>query len=245
MKKIAIFAEGPTEAEFLTRLIRGLIVNKKLAITTTSMQGGRDASHPRIQTIIANDPILPSTEYMVNIYISSTDNRVNSDVIDNIQTLSSSGFSLVLALKDLRGETFSGIPRTLADLPKVEVAENRLFSSTPIQVVSVIAVMEIETWFIGETNHYVNICSSLTKPFIQSKAAIVGVDPYTDKLENIIMPAETLDKIYALIGLEYKKSKEDRQRTINALDMTNLYVTLPDRIIKLKQLVLTLDNFFV
>ncbi|MBQ0153348.1 MAG: hypothetical protein KBS70_01020 [Bacteroidales bacterium] len=245
MKKLAIFVEGPTEAEFITRLLRELVVAKKLSITTTKMRGGRDAAHPRIQTIVAKDSLLPTTEYLVNIYISCTDNRVNSDVKDNINNLKVLGFDLVIALKDLRGEDSCGTPRTLADLPNVDMAERYVFSKMPIPVVSVIAVMEIETWFIGETNHYSIISSSLTQPLIQSHAAIIGVDPYVDMLEDIVQPAETLNEIYNLVGLEYTKEAGNRQRTINALDMTNLYVSLPNRIVRLQQLVSTLDNFFV
>lgn len=245
MKKLAIFVEGPTEAEFVTRLLKELIATKRLSITTMKMSGGRDASHPRIQTLVAQNPIVATTEYCVNIYISSTDNRVNSDVLEILPNLKPLGFNLVVALKDLRGDKMKGVPKTLADLPLIETAEKTLFHSRPIPIVSIIAVMEIETWFIGETNHYVNIHSTLTQPFIQSRAAIIGVDPYVDVLENIFQPAETLSKIYNLVGLKYTKDADERQRTINALDMTNLYVNLPNRIVKLRDFINTLDKFFV
>lgn len=245
MKKLAIFVEGPTEAEFVTRLLKELIATKRLSITTMKMSGGRNASHPRIQTLMAQDPIVATTEYCVNIYISSADNRVNSDVLEILPNLIPLGFNLIIALKDLRGDKKNGVPKTLTDLPFIEAAEKTLFNSHPIPIVSIIAVMEIETWFIGETNHYVNINSTLTQPFIQSHAAIIGVDPYVDVLENIFQPAETLNNIYRLVGTLYNKKRSKRKRTIGALDMTHLYVNLPNRIVKLRDLVKTLDNFFV
>lgn len=240
MKKVAIFVEGPTEAYFVKRFLEEILHKKNITIQTFSGSGG-SPSNPRVFTLLSCNHA--SNElYLANIYISNTDNRVNSDIIDNYTTLKGNGFSLIIGLKDLRGE-HKNIPVTLSDLPKFESAEDMIFKKYP-EIKSVIAVMEIETWFIGETNHYVNIDPSLTATLIQANTSVIGSDPYTCVLETITDPAETLDRIYHLVGKKYSKDKTHRERTINALDIANMYLSLPNRIMKLKDFVNAIDSFF-
>ena len=243
MKKIAFFVEGPTEAEFLMKLLNDLMPIKKKAIKLVTLQGSyKDGS--RIQIVSLQDTLSSSTQYVVHIYSCNADNSVNSDVMEISPNLFRLGFTKVVALKDLRGDV-DGVPRTETDLPKIENAEEIVFSSLPIQVTSVIAVMEIETWFLGETNHYERYDSRLTTELLMKNIPTIGLNPFVDRLEDIATPAETLNGIYMLVKKNYSKKAKVRVKTINALDMTNLFVNVSQRLNSLGKLINEIDTFFV
>lgn len=243
MKKVAFFVEGPTEADFITALLKELVKRRGISLKHYEFSGGGD-DNPRVSTLTFQEDTNPSVEYLVHIYISSGDNRVNSDVLEVLPNLQRLGFSAIIVLKDLRGDHIDGTPKKEEELPYFEAGDRFAFTGTPIPIASVIAVMEIETWFLGETNHYVRYCSKLTPELIKESKHITGVDPFNDRLEGIEMPAETLDRIYYLVKRHYSKKERVRKKTINALDWTNLYMVLPKRIVKLNELVTAVDNFF-
>ena len=241
MKKIAFFVEGPTEGDFVIKLLEEY-TNKKCLVKTFIGQGGK--KKPRV-FVLKYSNTGKNKEYEVHIYISTADNRVNSDVIDHLNSLRIAGFSNIVTLKDLRGDKQPSVPRTLADLPTVEHVEKILFRNANPPVSSLIAVMEIETWFIAETNHYSSIDSGLNRLLIESNAGILGANPYTDDLTQVAEPAEMLDKIYQLKGKHYGKSETTRKKTIDALDYANLYINVTSRLAKLQDFFNILDYVFV
>lgn len=239
MKKIAFFVEGHTEADFVKAYLKE-ITSKRGLITVKEFKGGKTSLRVYTQTYRDN----AGSDYVVDIYVSGADNRVNSDILDNLSSLATSGFSAVVGLRDLRGQKTDGSMFALADLPGVERANIRIFTGAIPHVHSVIAVMEIETWFMAETNHYQKIDTSLDQTLITSNVASLGVNPYTDDLTQVAQPAETLNDIYHLAGKAYDKTAVRRQRTINALDYANLYVNVPSRLVKFDEFAKIVDSLF-
>ena len=239
MKKIALFVEGETEAYFVQKLIKEIARRDSVSFNTFKGYGGQKV--PRVFSSLGQS-LARNEQYKSNIYISSTDNRVNQDIIDQMQTLKASGFNVIVGLRDIRGQKNDGTPITLADLPNLETANARLFASES-NVFSLLAVMEIETWFISEVDHFQRISSNLTEILIKANIPLIGVDLYNDDLTQINEPAETLNKIYNLIGESYDKSKVKRERTIDALDMANMYLYSTQRLIKFREFVDVLDSF--
>lgn len=239
MKKIALFVEGETEAYFVQKIIKEIARRDSVSFNTFKGYGGQTV--PRVFSSLGQS-LARNEQYKANIYISSTDNRVNQDIIDQMQTLKASGFNVIVGLRDIRGQKNDGTPITLADLPNLETANARLFASES-NVFSLLAVMEIETWFISEVDHFQRISSNLTEILIKANIPLIGVDLYNDDLTQINEPAETLNKIYNLIGESYDKSKVKRERTIDALDMANMYLYSTQRLIKFREFVDVLDSF--
>lgn len=239
MKKIALFVEGETEAYFVQKLIKEIARRDSVSFNTFKGYGGQKV--PRVFSSLGQS-LARNEQYKANIYISSTDNRVNQDIIDQMQTLKANGFNVIVGLRDIRGQKNDGTPITLADLPNLETANARLFASES-NVFSLLAVMEIETWFISEVDHFQRISSNLTEILIKANIPLIGVDLYNDDLTQINEPAETLNKIYNLIGESYDKSKVKRERTIDALDMANMYLYSTQRLIKFREFVDVLDSF--
>lgn len=240
MRKIAFFVEGQTEADFVKRYLKE-ITSKKGLITVKEGHGGKKGPRVFTQTYQEGDA---GKDYQIDIYVSTADNRVNSDIRDNLTTLGRSGFEMIVGLRDLRGQKNDQSEYTLADLPTVERVSNTIFARSIPPVKPFIAVMEIETWFMAETNHYQAIDSSLTVDIIKDNEANIGINPYIDDLTQVKQPAETLDKIYQLAGKHYGKSAAARQKTIDALDYANMYINVPARLAKFDEFSRIVDSIF-
>lgn len=240
MRKVAFFVEGQTEADFVKRYLKE-ITSKKGLITVKEGRGGKNSPRVFTQTYQEGEA---GKDYQIDIYVSTADNRVNSDIRDNLSSLGRSGFEMIIGLRDLRGQKNDQTEYTLADLPAVERASQAIFARSTPPVKPVMAVMEIETWFIAETNHYQAIDPSLTSEVITANVASLGVNPYSDDLTQVAQPAETLDRIYHLAGKGYSKSATSRQRTIEALDYANMYINVPARLAKFEEFSSIVDSIF-
>ena len=84
MKKIAFFVEGPTEADFVKAYLKEVTSQRGL-ITVKEFTGGKSSTRVYTQTYSDN----AGSDYMVDIYVSGADNRVNSDILDNLPSLKS------------------------------------------------------------------------------------------------------------------------------------------------------------
>ena len=243
MKKIAIFVEGETELEFVSEFLKEVAGQKHISIEVYKFFGGGKSGTRRQQKLLIN-PSTTGKKYYALIYVSGTDNQVNSDILRKISTLKIQGFSRVLGLKDLRGEQH-GKTMGLADLPRMELASKVVERQClPLPVHIVIAVMEIETWFLAETHHYTCIDERLTENMVRSSFNILDFNPYEEDLPSTRPePAEDLKKLYQLVGKSYSKKEKHRIRTVECLDYDEIRSNLKNRIVKLGEFVSVIDNF--
>lgn len=241
MKRIAFFVEGETEHEFIEKLLTEVAGQKNVSIRSIKLTGGSGGS-PRIKQILAQS-LCSEARYEALIYISSTDNRVNSDILEQQANLQRQNYTKIIGLRDLRGAQHNR-HLTHSDLPDVErvcrLIERRCL---PLHTKIVVAVMEIEAWFLADTNHYECIDPNLTAAMLSSHLSQIGFDPYHDDMTLRRQPAEDLDLLYQLVGKVYGKKKPQRQRTINCLDYVNIYLNLPKNISQLNELTSEIDDF--
>ncbi|WP_368220404.1 DUF4276 family protein [Aeromonas sp. R7-2] len=233
MRKLAIFVEGQTEQLFIKRLIEEVAGKKNLTIQLDRLQGGAQSPRAAINEIIVKSQ--EETKYYVLIRDSSSDSRVVSDVKDNIYNLQKEGFEKVIGLRDL-------YPIALDELKDVEGASNYVIPKNSIDFNIVIAVREIETWFLAEINHYEKIHNALNLGEIKNK---LNIDLASINTEIIEHPSSMLHEIYNLVGFAYKKSRKHVERTVNALDMENTYLNLSENMKSLMILIGEIDDFLV
>jgi hypothetical protein len=243
-KKIAFFVEGETEAEFVSKLLIQLAGDRNIALKQFKTTGGGRSGLPRMSRLIGEVQQSDAT-FEAWIYISSNDERVPSDIRDNYSTLSLQ-FDEIVGLRDLRGAV-GGRTLTLTDLPNVEAASRiALRACTAIPANIVIAVMEIETWFLAETNHYTCIDPSLIDTHIVSNCPTLGFNPYIDDLTLRPEAAEDLHNLYQLgtIRKSYlPKNAINRAQTINCIDYANLYLNTKLKLRKLSDFIQHIDSF--
>src|SRR4028118_730381 len=234
-KKIACFVEGQTEQIFVERLFKEIAGYKKIHIDTYQFQGGKAnrISQPIKLSTIKDAP------FFVLLYDSGNDAHVVSDLRKQHQSLIKNGYEKILGLRDLypiplgkKEEIETGIRGFLKPLQKTGV---------PISVI--LAVMEIEAWFLAEWNYLAKIDNRLTCDFILQKCGL-DLRNMVD-IEQIAHPSEDLDKIYRLVSRKYDKSEKTSQEIINNLDYERLYVHLVNSVKKLKRFIDEINSFLV
>ncbi len=242
MKKVAIFVEGETELEFLYQLLIEIAGRSRISIRTYRFQGGgRFTGTPR-----TSDPgivhLQPNPVFEALIYNSTNDDRVISDIADQVDTLKNLGFGNIIGIRDLRGNQGTQ-PRSNSDLPFMEAANHQFEQSLSLPCKIIVSVMEMEAWFLAETNHYSLISHHLNETVIKANITLLGFDPYIDDLTLLQDPAESLHRLYRLGGESYSKARIDRIRTIQNLDYAHLYLIVRSKISQLHDLLNEIDSF--
>jgi hypothetical protein len=211
-RRIAFFVEGQTEQIFVNRLIREVLGTQQINVIQKQFRGG--ANVPK-QEIVRNSVFSRNPKYEVLIFDCGADNRVKSEILDNIANLRSKGYEMIVGLRDL-------YPIPIAELDKLEKGlrflpqklknESRYFDI-------VVAIHEIEAWFLAETNHFRKIDKRLTGRFIKEH---LGIDPYSMDAQQRVHPAKDLDSIYRLVGKSYTKKYGQILKVVNRLDINNI-----------------------
>lgn len=232
MRKIAFFVEGQTEQIFINRLLREILGTKQINIIQKQFRGGVNSPKQELvrSLYFSNNP-----KFQVLIFDCGADNRVKSEILENIKFLHAKGYHTIVGMRDL-------YPLSIDDLYRLEKGlkflPNKLKDKIPNFDI-VIAVHEIEAWFMGEVNHYKKIDKRLTGKFIKSK---LGFDPYTINPEERIHPAKDLNNIYHLVGKSYTKRYGQIQKIVNKLDFNYIFNHVRYDIQPLNKLIKIIEN---
>jgi hypothetical protein len=228
MKKIAIYVEGQTEQFFINKLLIEIAGQKNIAIELKKFCG-KNAPTRDIYPKTTAQPLKP--KYSALIYDCGGDESVKPRIIEDYSGLVSNGYSKIIGIRDL-------FPQT--DLVKLERGLNFNISTLPISTEIIVAVHEIESWFLSECTHFERIDNRLTNAFIISNC---NYDPCSDDMTLFPNPAKDLRNIYQLVGKTYNKDKKIVERTVECLDYANLYLNVRHKIIKMDELINRIDTF--
>ena len=231
MHKLAIFVEGQTELLFVERFVKEIAGRHNVTVETCEARGGGKSESRKVTILRAADA--GGEKYYVLIRDSGNHEKVASDIRDNDDTLVREGHSCVLALRDVH-------PLPRERIPAMRDAMEKVFRRCKIPVRVILSVMEIEAWFIGEYSHFARIDERIT---LENASRVIGKDVETVDVESIDKPAATLTEIYALGRRPYSKRKGPMLGTIEALDLAEMYLALPDRIPALKTFCDHIDEF--
>jgi hypothetical protein len=233
LKKIAFFTEGQTERIFLEKLLVEVAGSRNIAVETRQMMGGR--RFQRIAYTLTRAEPNPEHKYYALIVDCGTDGRVASDIREQYPTLVNSGYSAIVAIRDVAPD----FQRT--EIAKLRAGIEGVLPKAPLVPTLVLATMEVEAWFIGEHTHFPRIDAVLSVPAIR---AMTGLDLMLDNIEGYPTPAENLDLIYGKAGLNYSKSRADVERTVNALDFGLVQTALSAKAPSIEPLMRAVGGFF-
>lgn len=233
MRRLAIFVEGLTEQLFAERFLKEVTGEKGLSIEKRRASGGRKGTKRTL--ILLSAPAGASTpKFFALIVDCGSDNRVKSDIRDNYANLVSKGYKTIIGMRDAYP-----VAKRPADLPKLRKGLLYKLKSRPVEVAFVLAVMEIEAWFLSEHTHFQRIDRRLTVDRIRRA---ITFDPSRDDAQLRQCPSHDLDVIYKLVRLSYKKETAAITRTINALDFARIYLEFGNRFEDLKVLIEKIDK---
>lgn len=226
MKKIAFYVEGQTEQFFIKELIIAIAGIKNIHVELEKFAGKKNSSIKLLD--LAHTPATPN--YSALIYDCGGDESVKARMLEDCQRLFSVGYSRVIGLRDLY---------PLTDLAKLESTLQKV-RPLPNNADIIIAVHEIEAWFLAEDLHYKCIDQRLDYNTIRAAA---GFDYINDDLTLLLNPATDIDRIYKAVQKRYNKSKSNVEQTVKCLDYANLYINVKSKISKLNDIITVIDNF--
>ncbi|RKZ49018.1 MAG: hypothetical protein DRR08_31290, partial [Candidatus Parabeggiatoa sp. nov. 2] len=203
---------------------------KNISMTLYQLRGGSNAPKTKIQV---GQSLQTTAQYEALIYDCGNDEKVKSDILEENHNLKMQGYSKILGIRDL-------FPLPLTDLAMLEMGLKFIppqYQPLSIPYDIVVAVMEIEAWFLPECNHYNCIDSNLTTSLIATSN--LGFNPCFDDVTQRNEPAKDLHKIYKLVGKAYKKRKKPVERTVDCLDYADMYINFQ----KLGELIKHIDDF--
>lgn len=233
MDRLAVFVEGYTEVTFVKRLVEEVAGHKNVLIEHREIRGGGRDSGVR-RTIGWVEAARPDTgqKYYVLIVDCGGDEQVKTRILEEHENLTRKGYSRIIGIRDVRPKfAYAEIARLESNLPKY-------IRTSLIPVEFVLAIMEIEAWFLAEATHFPRIDPAITVAAIK---ATLGFDPENDDMEQRLEPATDLRNCYAIGGKAYSKGRAED--TVKALDFAEIYLESVAKLRYLKILVQTIDNF--
>lgn len=229
MDKMAIFVEGQTERIFLEMCICEVAGRKGLCIQSKQITGGTKA--PRTISLLNTIGNPASAEKFFLIYDCGNDELVKSRILEEYSSLSSSGYSKILGVRDL-------YPIEYRDLGRLEQGLCANLPSTNIEIF--VAVMETESWFLACYPLFCAINKSLDTAAIKT---ILGFDPSVYDLELVRRPSKSINRIFRRIGLRYQKKKSEVQSIVDKIDYADLYLRVRYKFNNLNRLFASIDSF--
>lgn len=221
--KIAFFVEGLTETIFIRRLLLSIFDNSKIEIRSLRLFNTSKGT-PTYSVI--ND----FAEIRFLLVDVEGDSNVLSGIKEREKNFFSQGYKKIIGLRDMYSNQYNNLTKKKrVDEGVISLLISRAQSeinkmSKPTLIKLHFAIMEIEAWFIAMVDVLNKIDVRLTQSFIKRKLSfdILVIDPqfYFRK------PSRDLEKVYALVGKTYQKTKESLESLMSKMqkeDFYNLY----------------------
>lgn len=208
MKKIAIFVEGQTERIFMLRFLSEYLGENKIEIHMEKRLGNRGIKYLGMRKN-------PYAEFYILVYDVGGDGNVASAVKERSQKMiNSAGYSWILALRDL-------YPNSRPGKKAVIDAFNRIFQeySYRSKLRLILAVMEIEAWFLADHDLFERLHPIATAKAIKES---LDIDLIKDDPESYEHPAEKVNEIFNLFDEKYKKKEKQSHKIVANLDYNYL-----------------------
>ena len=225
MSAFAIFVEGQTELVFVERLLFEMFSYQRLRIEREEQHGGL------YHEIGVRGAPPENAYYNVLLVNCACDGKVLPAIEERAKKLRKAGYDGILGLRDI-------YPRPSNEVEEIYKLTADRLESMPLPCKLVIAVREIEAWFIADTGHFVQYDPLLTLAFIREK---IDVDLARQDVEQIPHPSELLKKIYNLVGGTYRKKLKEAHRVVDLLNYEYLYLEAPESVPALKKFLDELD----
>ncbi len=222
MRKVVIFTEGQSEQIFIRHLLLQTMDCSKVSFRCLRLYAGREIP-------AKFDYLNPNAEINFLIVNVGQDEKVLSIIKEREANLIRKGFERIIGLRDMYSEEYS--KRSPSEINN---SITRLFidgwnstiqkMSNPSKIRMHIAIMELEAWFLGIYDIFKRINSILSVEYIENELGfnLADIDPQTE----FFKPAEEVNRIFQLVGLQYKKKEHDVESIcskINTDDLCNAF----------------------
>ncbi len=227
MRRLAVFVEGQTELIFVERLLQELAGYQRISIRLERKVGDG------IVSLKGRGSNVGGETYAVLIYDCQGEGSVKTAMLERMADLKNKGYQTILGLLDL-------YPIQLADRKKFIRGVNAGLALQGVKLQIVVAVMEVEAWFVKESHHFLRLHPALDPASIKRR---IGFNPDTDDVTLVRHPSTLLHRIYRLVGREYKKKEGQVRHVVSLLDYDNLYVGVTKQVESLAIFLQHIDEY--
>jgi len=230
MNRLAVFVEGYTEIMFVEKLIDEIAGKNNVLIEHRKISGGKRAR--RMMKVIKAAKPNTGQKFYVLLCDCGGDDSVKTRIIEEHENLTRAGYSCLIGIRDVRPKY------SLGDIPILEAKLSKYIKTSLAPVTFILAIMEIEAWFLAEATHFPRIEPSITVAAIKAN---LGFDPENDNMEQRVCPTDDLNACYAIGRKAYTKKRV--KVTVDALDYALIYTDLRNKIHYLDRLISNIDAF--
>lgn len=219
MRKVVIFTEGQSEQIFIRHLLLQTMDCSKISFRCLRLYAGRE-----IQA--KYDYLNPNAEINFLIVNVGQDEKVLSIIKEREANLIRKGFDRIIGLRDMYSEEYSKrSPNKINDIVTSSFIKG--WNSTiqkmsdPSKIRMHFAIMELEAWFLGIYDIFMRINSILSAEYIENELGfnLADIDPQTE----FFKPSEEVNRIFQLVGLQYKKKEHDVESICSNINNDDLY----------------------
>lgn len=233
MRRLAVFVEGYTELLFVDRLVREVAAKNRVAIHHKRiLGGGRSGRTPKSLVVLTTPDLTGDETRYVLIVDCCGDRLVAQRIREEHPSLTKQGYEKIIGIRDVFPDF------TKPDIPKLKRNMQHAIRTNLVPVQFILAVMEIEAWFLAEHNHFPFVHEDITAEAIRAN---LGFDPRHDDMTDRPQPAADMNAAYQIGGKTYLKG--NAESTIDKLSYDYIYVALRERIDELGKLLRTVDEF--
>lgn len=216
MKKIAIFVEGQTEQIFVKQLIHQWYGYQNIQVVEEKIRG------PQLFIRLKGVTAAFTFEYYFLIIDVGCDEKVASAVRDNAKHMLEVGYDKIIGLRDLYRNKRAEKDKVLQSIQKI-LSE----FGCPSKLKILLAIMEIEAWFLGDPGLFQKIDALLTPEYIEQQ---LGYDLSTADPEIAYdHPAEVIERIYKLVGKKYGKHEKDAYQIAHHINYAYLCLDVKEQ----------------
>lgn len=226
-KKLTVFVEGNTKLVFIERLILEIAGYQNISIDRQEFYGGQYLELYGTGSRSGNE------KFHALVINCACDGKVKPAILERKDALIAQGYKTILGVRDLHPEFNKNEITKLDKALKVEANDG-------ITIEIILAVLEIEAWFLKEWMHLEKLDASMT---LSSILEVTGYDLATCPAEDLPHPAYLLDQIYRIAGMRYRKNDSDAHRTAEAIDYVRLYEVTRNEVPALNKLMTRFDEF--
>jgi len=209
MIKIAFFVEGQTERIFTEKLLSEYLTYPKYTIEVKKLLGEESIN------IITKRNVSPEIKYDFLIYDVGGGEKVISALLERAEKMINQfKYYRLLALRDLH-------PEKRGNKEKIRNLVNNEFNEKSFRnhLRFILAIMEIESWFLADYNLFFLINNILSTDYIKNN---LNIDLIKDDPELYESPAVKVGKILSLVGIKYKKREKQSYNICHNIDYTFL-----------------------
>ena len=210
MLNIALFVEGKTERIFIEKIIDEYFSHPFFNIDSFELIGDRARS------VTKGHYKHPDVNISFLIYDVQGESKVLSAIKERAHGLVLKKFNYIIGLRDV-------YPAQIDDIQIINSTFEEIIVELGIEEVCSLfyAVMEIEAWFLSDPDLFSKIDNRLNIETINDN---LNIEIENIDIEGINHPAETLNRIFQIIGRRYKKKEGDTHSLISRMDFLRLWL---------------------